>query len=35
MLVDKIQTPEAAPVLPPDFHASDEADPDFGTMESK
>ena len=35
MLVDKIQMPEVAPVLQPDFHASDEADPDFGTMESK
>ena len=34
MLVDKIQMPEEAPVLHPDFHASDEADPDFGTMES-
>ena len=35
MLVDKIQAPEATPVLLPDFHASHEADPDFGTMESK
>jgi GTP-binding protein HflX len=35
MLVDKIQASEAAPLLPPDFHASHEADPDFGTMASK
>ena len=32
MLVNKIQAPEAAPVLPPDFHVNHEADPDFGTM---
>jgi GTP-binding protein HflX len=35
MLVDKIQAPDATPVLLSDFHASHEADPDFGTMESK
>jgi GTP-binding protein HflX len=35
MLVDKIQGSAAAPVLLPDFHASHEADPGFGTMESK
>ncbi|MCM2342198.1 GTPase HflX [Rhodoferax sp.] len=35
MLVEKIQVPEATPVLQPDFHVTHEADPDFGTMESK
>ncbi len=32
LLADKIQTPDAAPDLQPDFHAIHEADPDFGTM---
>jgi hypothetical protein len=35
MLVEKIQAPQEAPADPSDFHASHEADPDFGTMESK
>jgi len=35
MLVDTIQAPVAAPVLLPDFHASHEDDPDFGTMAAK
>lgn len=35
MLVDKIQAPEETPEDLSDFHASHEADPDFGTMESK
>jgi GTPase len=34
MLVGTIQAHESTPELPPDFHASHEADPDFGTMES-
>ena len=35
MLVDKIQAPQETPEDSSDFHASHEADPDFGTMESK
>ncbi|MCF8159822.1 MAG: GTPase HflX [Polaromonas sp.] len=35
MLVDKIQAHEATLPLPADFHASHEADADFGTMEPK
>ncbi|MDI1245593.1 MAG: GTPase HflX [Rhodoferax sp.] len=35
LLVAKIQAPDAVPLGQPDFHASHEADPDFGTMESK
>jgi len=35
MLVKTIQAPAAAPVLPADFHASHEDDPDFGTIAAK
>ncbi|MGB4362013.1 MAG: GTPase HflX [Rhodoferax sp.] len=35
MLVDKIQAPQETPGDSSDFHASHEADPDFGTIESK